>query len=344
MANQSTALFQPRCASCHKSADFGDLLRCSRCKIVQYCSQEHQKAHWTDHKDACNLVKKARARVDREETKLRTDPGMWTPNPFENSIGHFWGILETRPYMRARYGLVEAMLEIKTFEAAETAYDDMRDMLRLCRSDNMGIRDLMPTTLLRLGRDQDCYDFIKWYATTGNEGDYDWGNMSLGFLDVKDADAFEEPGFLCESFMCSLAHISAVLLLKMKLLLDVTDLQNSSLLVGAKMPQELVDNTQHFLQRTNIIRGNQTIIGSKDHTGLISKLEAQVHTVMKGVERQNKFYLPALLAAELHLGQKPEYFSRGNVEEMQISLNYTYDAWKETPGALEMLKTWQAKG
>lgn len=35
---------------------------------------------------------------------------MTTPNPFENSVGHFWGIIEALAYMRARYGFVDELL------------------------------------------------------------------------------------------------------------------------------------------------------------------------------------------------------------------------------------------
>jgi hypothetical protein len=54
----------------------------------------------------------------------------------------------------------------------------------------MGVRDLLPGLLLRLGKDQECYDFCQWYVTTGQRGDYDWGDMDLEFLDVKDVDSF----------------------------------------------------------------------------------------------------------------------------------------------------------
>lgn len=76
--------------------------------------------------------------------------------------------------MRLRFGLVEALLAIKTIEAVQEAHSHIMDMLRLCRSDNMGVRDLVPALCMRLNRDQDCYDFIKWYGTTGQDMNYDW--------------------------------------------------------------------------------------------------------------------------------------------------------------------------
>lgn len=46
---------------------------------------------------------------------------------------------------------------------------------RLCRSDNMGVRDLSPHLPLRLGNHQEWYGFVKCYATIGQGRDYDWG-------------------------------------------------------------------------------------------------------------------------------------------------------------------------
>lgn len=55
----------------------------------------------------------------------------------------------------------------------------------------MGVRDVAPALDLRLGKDQECYDFCKWWATTGQEGNYDSGNLDNPYLDVKNADVFE---------------------------------------------------------------------------------------------------------------------------------------------------------
>src|SRR4051794_10319642 len=79
------------------------LLKCQACKAVLYCGRDHQASDRPAHKSACNGVKKAQKIMDMEEAKLRAQPGdMFTPNGariFEEEAGHFWGILETRPYV-----------------------------------------------------------------------------------------------------------------------------------------------------------------------------------------------------------------------------------------------------
>ena len=68
------------------------------------------------------------------------------PEAFQEYAGHFWGFLETRPYMRARAGLAGALQELGEEDAAIGHY---RDMLKLNPDDNQGIRYVLAACLLR---------------------------------------------------------------------------------------------------------------------------------------------------------------------------------------------------
>ena len=70
------------------------------------------------------------------------------PEAFERDAGHFWGLLETRPYMRARAGLAECLWELGERSAAIGHY---RDMLRLNPNDNQGLRHVLASWLLTTG-------------------------------------------------------------------------------------------------------------------------------------------------------------------------------------------------
>ena len=65
---------------------------------------------------------------------------------FEEYDGHFWGFLETRPYMRARHGLALALLKLGE---EEEAMKHFRAMLKLNPGDNQGIRYLLLGCLLK---------------------------------------------------------------------------------------------------------------------------------------------------------------------------------------------------
>ncbi|CVL03895.1 uncharacterized protein FPRN_11972 [Fusarium proliferatum] len=92
--------------------------------------------------------------------------------------------------MQARHDYITAILNARTGEAVEIAFRESLEMLRLCRGDNLSVRSQVPGLYLRLGRDQEAYDFIKWYAMKGGSN-YDWRDMSLPFLDLQGEDAFE---------------------------------------------------------------------------------------------------------------------------------------------------------
>src|SRR6266702_3766745 len=67
---------------------------------------------------------------------------------FKEYAGHFWGFLETRPYMRARAGLAATLYALGEVDAAISNY---QDMLTLNPNDNQGIRYVLARCLMRKG-------------------------------------------------------------------------------------------------------------------------------------------------------------------------------------------------
>jgi tetratricopeptide (TPR) repeat protein len=72
------------------------------------------------------------------------------PEAFAEDVGHFWGLLETRPYMRARQGLAEVLWHL---DERKAAIEHARDLLRLNPGDNQGIRYQLATWLVVVGDD-----------------------------------------------------------------------------------------------------------------------------------------------------------------------------------------------
>jgi tetratricopeptide (TPR) repeat protein len=75
------------------------------------------------------------------------------PENFEHGKGHFWGIIETRPYMRARLQLAELLWELGEPEAALTHY---RELLELNPGDNQGVRYMLLNALLQLCKNDEA--------------------------------------------------------------------------------------------------------------------------------------------------------------------------------------------
>lgn len=82
------------------------------------------------------------------------------PSVFERDAGHFWGTLETRPYMRARFGLAQCL---EYNERPDEAIEHYRELLRLNPNDNQGVRDVMGPCLLELDRDEEALALCRRY-------------------------------------------------------------------------------------------------------------------------------------------------------------------------------------
>lgn len=101
-------------------------------------------------KDAVDLYAKGVAAGERALGK----------KTFEEDAGYFWGLVETRPYMRARLGLAQALWAMgKRDEAIRHAWE----MLRLNPGDNQGVRYVLLNWLLELGDDAQAKKLLDLY-------------------------------------------------------------------------------------------------------------------------------------------------------------------------------------
>ena len=89
----------------------------------------------SSRKEALELYRKA---VEAGERALG-------PEVFEEAVGDFWGLLETRPYMRAKLGLADTLW---TSGRRVEAVEQLQDMLRLNPDDNQGVRYTLASWLL----------------------------------------------------------------------------------------------------------------------------------------------------------------------------------------------------
>jgi tetratricopeptide (TPR) repeat protein len=119
---------------------------------------------WPDCADAYSLL--ARRAPDPESGirlfELGVAAGERTLGPaaFAEAAGHFWGVVETRPYMRARQGLAELLVETKRLAEA---VEHFQEMLRLNPGDNQGIRHSLVNVLITLDRDAEAWELLDRY-------------------------------------------------------------------------------------------------------------------------------------------------------------------------------------
>jgi hypothetical protein len=179
-------------------------------------------------------------------------------------------------------------------------------------------------------------DFAKWWATTGQSSNYNWGNMDLPYLDCKDADAFEPVDEFARRF-APVSHLAAITLLKIRLLLDLRALQRAREEHGPQIPQEVLQSIEQHLV-SSVVTGNKQILERQDHAPQIAELERQIRQCYDTLSKENEYFWPALVKPGADWKTRPSVYMRGTEEEMQLFLSYSYPAWAQTPGAIDVIE------
>jgi tetratricopeptide (TPR) repeat protein len=100
---------------------------------------------------------------------------------FAENTGHFWGLMETRPFMRAMEGMARSLWRLGRKEEALQSY---QEMLRLNPGDNQGIRYILTDLLQSMNRYPELATLLKQYPD----------NWSADWLYTKALQAFRESG------------------------------------------------------------------------------------------------------------------------------------------------------
>ncbi|MGQ9631562.1 MAG: hypothetical protein ACUVXI_14820 [bacterium] len=97
---------------------------------------------------------------DLYEQGVRAGERALGPQAFEEYVGQFWSVVETRPYMRARLGLARCLWLLGEREQAIEHYTDM---LHLNPNDNQGVRYTLAICLLNEGSDEALEKLLDQY-------------------------------------------------------------------------------------------------------------------------------------------------------------------------------------
>lgn len=263
--------------------------------------------------------------LEKEETKLRS----MLPDVFDTQVGRFWGIVETRDYMMTRFVAAKAILRVNNVDAVEKALSHLKDMLRLCRSDNLGMRDIVPFLHLRLGQEQECYDFLKSWLVDGSDG-------RKPNTDIRDADAFEYvDGFIPTA---EPAHLVALTLLKLRLYLDfrayqIDDEEMRSSFLGLGNPR-IPGRVQRPYGKLVKTRGKTT--PSDRIPAKVEDLQSQYLKLCQAVHNANPYIWPLLVRQDT-VPTPPDSYSPGSPEEAELVVFNCKRAWYETEDAIVMI-------
>jgi tetratricopeptide (TPR) repeat protein len=85
------------------------------------------------------------------------------PKCFEEDKGHFWGLIETRPFMRAMAQLAHALRDWGASGRIDEAIEVFEEMLALNPNDNQGVRDPLVGGYLARKRYDDARGLLTRY-------------------------------------------------------------------------------------------------------------------------------------------------------------------------------------
>eukprot|EP00092_Neocalanus_flemingeri_P020581 GFUD01022298.1.p1 GENE.GFUD01022298.1~~GFUD01022298.1.p1 ORF type:complete len:537 (+),score=157.93 GFUD01022298.1:57-1613(+) len=164
--------------------------RCQRCLSIVYCGKECQTKGWTGvngHKKICSQIKNAKKKVEEEAEKLtrykRTGKNKEqmmqkkakeVENLFETSVGQFGDIEDCHIYCESKKDLALALGQCgkqnKSNVAIEMALGHIFELLKLTGGwgdQIIGITPFVPSMLILLKKEQEAYNFIKWWINFG---------------------------------------------------------------------------------------------------------------------------------------------------------------------------------
>ena len=98
--------------------------------------------------------------------------------------GRFWGVLDTRPYMRARLGLAQCLWSLRR---RDEAVDHCRELLRLNPDDNQGVRYVLSCYLCELNRDDEWQQLVSLYPDDAS-AEWHFGRALLAYRRAGDTD------------------------------------------------------------------------------------------------------------------------------------------------------------
>ncbi|KAK0610905.1 hypothetical protein B0T14DRAFT_540169 [Immersiella caudata] len=323
------------CQICKKTTS---LSRCSACKVYFYCGREHQVQDRTAHKSPCKTLsthfKKAEA---IKEKMLAADANAFT----SEHVGNFWNYEVPRSWLQAMYAYGEMLIRSWSVQGVEEALGVYREVMKYDRGDRQGVRRCVPGLLVRLGRDQEAYDFCAWYQRVGNQKGFEWNDARVPMLDLKGADVTEgaEDWTKEGGVYLNLDQTATVTLIKMRLMGSLQD----ALMLREKRPDLSVEAVIAAVKESN---AGDVLERHPEWLADLGSIKARMEALAAGLEglyntigRYNKHYWRmVLLPGQKELNGMPGPYAAGSWDEAQLALIHTYSAWVESPLAIPALR------
>lgn len=126
------------------------------------------------------------------------------PKMFEDDAGHFWGIIETRPFMRALHGLAQTS---EALDELDEAIEHYQELLRLNPTDNQGVRYMLAACLVRTRQ----FDKLEYLLVRYDEASAHWCYLRALAAFAMIGDTEESRRFLADGHQAN-PHVPKFLL------------------------------------------------------------------------------------------------------------------------------------
>lgn len=313
MAKEDYLLRIPRplvtgCAYCKK---IDNLKLCETCQAAYFCSTYHKRAMTGKHAGYCAKVCEMRylhQRLKSAEKTVQSEKEA-TDRRFSSIIRSVGAITE---------GLAEILGKIGT----RLAWEQRLELLMDIGHPLMNPRD-MATELIRLDREDKLYSLMETPKTLFEGYEYvytDWCQI-LSIDKGKTVDPWSDINFGPD-----IMFILLLILIRVKMLISLEDLQATLSIIGPKVPREILDHIRSFVPISPLVRGNLAVLYHDDHTERIDRLRHQIKTVKNQIESFNCHIWPFII----HGKGCDEY---PPTDECDVTCRLLFHMWRSIGGA-----------
>lgn len=349
-----------------------ELKNCTRCRSIKYCGRSCQRSEFKNHNDDCQIIKTTTddlTKIEESFRKFKFSAACTPQDILRTKVGDFWEFADTefwdekvakseaqkskvqmgkiwpREYLIKRMELVTALWRVAdtnlgNFETTEIVLEHLLAMLRLDISDGLNCREKIAFMFLILGRDDDAYNFVKyWLKNTFPPQNYK--SLEEGqWLHEPDQDKYEDLFIKVEEAEFANKGKEEVLgntFLGLKLALlaikirNVIELEESDLKV-LKFDKRLADarpqSTTAKLRDCPLIVDCAHLFLRGEPKAHEMKLQGQYNQIKKYLElinESNETILPALVDPKpLQSSEDTPGQSSGGVNEAKEMLKYSW--------------------
>ena len=233
-----------RCPVCEEAAG-QDVIRCTKCCLVSYCSFEHQLAHQPRHLVICEFTERIFVK-DFDIVKER----IFLPISFREAPSldddKCWHFIERTGLSQSYYKRLAP-----SQKRLQEAYCYEKEIRMLNKGDDESTESTVPLLMLRLDLDRGVYNFYKLKTAAPFRRPREPSEPKLRPLHHWHKDHVYEDVTSLLKERHRPDHLIILIALKLKLLVDIRNLKISRKLLGqARFPAEIIYMFENLLVKS----------------------------------------------------------------------------------------------